>query len=92
MNTYTKGTLPNEERAYFEKMNPKHRCTGETLTEIMTDIYGLETSTTYVVMEGSFTAYGMCRDCGNHYIIARYSRYDRIDKNTLEIEFDVDDN
>lgn len=91
MYKYEKGTLPKEEIAWFEKMNPKHKCTGETLSEVVTETNGLERGTTYVVMKGNFTAYGMCRDCGDHYIIARWSRYDKVDKETLEITFDVED-
>lgn len=45
----------------------------------------------YVVFRGSWTRYDSIRDCGDHYIWARYSRYDRIDKETLEITRDVED-
>lgn len=38
-----------------------------------------------------FTPYGVARDCGNHYIIARYTRYDSVDKKTLEVTKDVED-
>ena len=31
------------------------------------------------------------RDCGDHYIIARYDRYDRIDKGTFAMTKDVED-
>lgn len=46
---------------------------------------------TYIVFKGSWTRYDSIRDCGDHYIWARYSRYDRIDKATLEITKDVED-
>lgn len=39
----------------------------------------------------AFTPYGCARDCGDHYIIARYSGYDRVDKKTLEVTTDVED-
>ncbi|MCM1124594.1 MAG: hypothetical protein NC416_18620 [Eubacterium sp.] len=45
----------------------------------------------YRVVKGKFTPYGGIRDCGDHYIKANYSSYDRIDKKTLEIEKDVED-
>lgn len=45
----------------------------------------------YVVFKGSWTRYDTIRDCGDHYIWARYSRYDRIDKKTLEVTRDVED-
>lgn len=94
--TYTIGTIKNEDREWFEKMNDGFKCTGETLEEVfegrdddgrLADGGG----TTYVVFKGRFTAYGMCRDCGNHYIIARWSRYDRIEKGTFERTLDVED-
>ena len=91
MYKFERGTLPQEEREWFEQMNKGFKCTGETLAETFTDSFGLETGTTYAVMKGRFTAYGMCRDCGNHYIIARWARYDRIEKDTLEITYDVED-
>ncbi len=45
----------------------------------------------YVVFKGSWTRYDTIRDCGDHYIWARYSRYDRIDKETLQVTKDVED-
>ena len=89
MNTEEK----EKETEYFEKVNQGWKCTSELLNEEYIDekhnclTYGC----TYVVMTGSFTRYGMCRDCGDHYIIARYDRYDRIEKDTLNITFDVED-
>ena len=38
-----------------------------------------------------WTPYMTARDCGDHYIVARYDRYDRVDKKTLTITKDVDD-
>ncbi len=77
----------DDEIAWFTRMNPDHSMTGDTLTERFPDGSGH----TLVIFTGPYTAYGMCRDCGDHYIIARYSRYDRIDKDTLEITKDVED-
>lgn len=37
------------------------------------------------VVKGKFTPYMGIRDCGDHYIKANYSSYDRIEKGTLEI-------
>lgn len=39
----------------------------------------------------SCTPYDCARDCGKHYIIAKYDRYDRVDKDTLAVTKDVDD-
>lgn len=38
-----------------------------------------------------WTPFGTARDCGDHYIIARYSRFDRLDKKTMEVTRDVED-
>ncbi len=45
----------------------------------------------YRVVKGKFTPYGGIRDCGNHYIKANYSSYDRIDKKTLLVTRNVED-
>ena len=88
---YSTGILPKDEIELFTKLNKGWKVTGETLIEEFTDRTGRTYGTTYVVMTGKFTRYGMCRDCGDHYIIARYSRWDRIDKVTFKMSFDVDD-
>ena len=38
-----------------------------------------------------WTPYLCARDCGGHYIVARYDRYDKIDKRTFAITKDVED-
>ena len=38
-----------------------------------------------------WTPYGTARDCGDHYILARYASYDKIDKSTLAITKDIED-
>lgn len=86
MTTYKIGTLEAADRDWFERANKGWKTTGETLEERWED--GAQT---LVVFKGSFTRYGMCRDCGDHYIIARYSRYDRIDKDTFKVTKDVED-
>ncbi|MCD7866761.1 MAG: hypothetical protein LUG62_00845 [Clostridiales bacterium] len=79
--------LTAEDRALYDRMNQGMTPTGELLKETFPD----GSSQTLVVFRAKFTPYGYCRDCGDHYIIARHSRYDRIDKKTLEITSDVDD-
>lgn len=94
--TYETGTLEKGDKEWFEKVNRGYKCTGETLKE---DFKGYNEKgllvdgggATYAVMKGRFTRFGMCRDCGDHYIIARYSRYDRIDKGTFKRTIDVED-
>lgn len=94
--TYTHKVGTTDDTQYYETLNPGWKCTGETLEEHcetrdddghLVDGGGC----TYVVLTGPFTAWGMCRDCGDHYVIARWSRYDRIEKDTLKITFDVED-
>lgn len=90
--TYKTGKLENDDRGYYERLNPGYKCTGETLEERYEEVEGRDGGAcTYVVMKGRFTQYGMCRDCGDHYIIARWSRYDRIDKGTFKRTLDVED-
>ena len=63
-----------------------YHMTGETIT-----LGDDNQKTEYVVFKGSWTRSGTVRDCGDHYIHAGYSQYDRIDKETLEITKDVED-
>ena len=94
--TYTIGTLDNEYKEYFERVNPGYTCTGETLCigYETTDADGVTSkgSTTYAIMRGPITRYQMVRDCGDHYIHAVWSGYVRIDKGSLKVTRDVDDN
>lgn len=93
--TYQVGTLDKDEAEFFERHNPGFECTGETLEEMYEEENGRDGGgTTYAVMRATkqrWTPYGMCRDCGDHYIIARWSRYDRIDKGTFNRTLDVED-
>lgn len=86
MKALAKGTieLSTENKKYFNCNGMK--MTGETLT-----LGNKNDNCTYVVFTGKRTPYGYVRDCGDHYIKAQYSRYDSIDKETLEITRDVED-
>lgn len=90
MYRYEKGTIEMSanNKEWYESRG--WRMTGETLKEICTN-NGLESCKEYVVMKGGWTRTYSARDCGDHYIIARYSRYDRVEKDTLEITYDVED-
>ena len=94
--TYTTGTINKADRAWYDVDNNGFKCTGETLTERYEETTEREAgATTYVVMRATgqkWTPYQMCRDCGDHYIIAKHSYYVRIDKGTLKRTVDVDDN
>ena len=73
-----------ENKKWYDRKG--YHMTGETLT------MGDENrTTTYVVFKGSWTRYDTVRDCGDHYIYAGYSQHYRIDKDTLEITEDVED-
>ena len=63
-----------------------YKMTGETLT-----LGDENQNCTYVVFKGRYTRYDTVRDCGDHYIKAQYSRFDRIDKGSLLITCDVED-
>lgn len=82
--------LSKENREWYERKD--YKMTGETIT-LSFDYYGTgnPVHTTYVVFTGNHTRYDSVRDCGNHYIYAGYSSYYRIDKNSLEITADVED-
>ena len=41
--------------------------------------------------EESITPSGCARDCGDHYIVAHYGSYTRVDKRTLTVTKDVED-
>lgn len=90
--TYRIGELEQSDVEFFERVNPGYKCTGETLEERYEEESGRDGGgTTYAVMKGRFTPYGMCRDCGDHYIIAKWDKYIRIDKGTLKKTVDVED-
>ena len=73
-----------ENKKWYDRKG--YHMTGKTLK------LGDENSnTTYVVFKGSWTRSGTVRDCGDHFIYAGYSAYYRIDKDTLEVTYDVED-
>lgn len=45
----------------------------------------------YIVVKGRYTPSLCSRDCGDYFIVARYDRYDRVDKETFKITKDVED-
>lgn len=84
--------LPPNEIEYFtaawSRYEPPIMPTGEVIEVSSTSD---PTIINKVVAYGSFTPYGFIRDCGDHYIIALYSRYDRISKDLQTITEDVED-
>ena len=82
-----------EHRKMFELVKG-FKMTGETLlieVNPYESVGGLPTKTNYVVFTGKYTPYETVRDCGDHYILAGYSSYTRIDKNGLKVTFNVED-
>ena len=81
-----KKVFTEEEKKFYSRKG--YKPTGEVF--YMGDEFGVEI-TGYVVFKGAWTRTGTVRDCGDHYIYAGYSKYYRIDKDTLEIIADVED-
>lgn len=77
-----------EDREYYQQFYSKHKVTGDLLQEWRgaSEMIG-----DHIVVKGRWTPSGCARDCGDHYILARYSRYDRIDKDTMSVTEDVED-
>lgn len=87
MKVYAVGTIDKstENMAFYNRKG--YKMTGETISID----YDFGESVTYVIFKGSWTRHQSVRDCGDHYIIACGSRYDRIDKTTWKIDRDVED-
>lgn len=81
--------LPDEFAAFTRTLSaykPSIAPTGEVIEES-----GNNSSISRVVVAGLWTPYGFMRDCGDHYIIARYSRYDRVSKDLQTVTEDTED-
>lgn len=78
--------ITEEDKNYFQQFYSKHNVVGLLEEES-------ETRIIVKMKQGckGWTPTGCARDCGDHYIIARYSRYDRVDKKTLQVTKDVED-
>lgn len=79
-----KNALSPEQIASYREMNEGHEPTGDLLVENHSTGQIVK-----VIFKGKFTH--SVRDCGDHYIIARFSRFDRLEKDTLELIEDVED-
>lgn len=90
MKRFTLGTIEKTEENKNFYNRKGYTMTGETITETVNGIAG-EESTTYIIFKGSWTRSFSVRDCGDHFIIARYSRYDRINKSDFSLIVDVED-
>ena len=88
MSKFSVGTIEKTEDNIKWFNREGYEMTGETLLEERED----GTCTNWVVFKGTWTRYQSVRDCGDHYILARYASYDRVDKGTLKLTRDVEDN
>ena len=79
--------LSEENKKWYNRKG--YTMTGETLTQRC--LVGFKEEITYVVFKGKYTRYGTCRDCGDHYIIAWYSQFVRVDKGTLLVTYYSED-
>lgn len=83
--------ITEADRKWYTRNNPGFTATRETVRVRFGNRYGGIVATTYVVFKGEWTPYGMCRDCGDHWIIALWSSYLRIEKGSLKITHDAED-
>lgn len=79
--------ISKEDKDFFQKCYKNHNVVGlmeeETITRVI-----LKAKNRW----GNWTPHGTARDCGNYYIIAKYSTYLKVDKKTLQIlDDDADD-
>ena len=95
-------TLNTEDATYFQQFYTKHTVVGYMKVYHDSSEFveaGIPANQRYsgnviVKMKPGYrgwTPYGCVRDCGDHYIKANYSSYDRIEKGTFVITKDVDD-
>lgn len=82
--------VSEDDMRWFSAQHPHHNVVG-----FMRETYSGGGSTRVILKmkpgHKGWTPSGTARDCGDHYIVARYSQYDRVDKKTLTITRDVDD-
>lgn len=79
--------IDDTDKAYFQRFYKNHNIIGlleeDTITRVIVKAKN---------RAGCWTPFGTARDCGKYYIIAKYSRYVKIDKETLQIlDDDADD-
>lgn len=81
------GIIPTtpENKEFYNRAD--YKMTGKTLTIE----YENGNTVSYIVFTGKFTRYGSIRECNDHYILAGYSSYYRIEKDSFVITSDVED-
>ena len=87
MTVYIKGEpLAAREMNYYGACYKGLTPTGETIHKVSD-----RESSAKVVFNGSWTPFGVIRDCGDHYIEALYSSYRWISKDLKHTREDVED-
>jgi hypothetical protein len=79
-------SISEEDKKFYQNFYKEHTVIGLMEEETVTRII--------VRMKRGFkgwTPSGCARDCGDHYIVARYCQYDRVDKDTMNVTKDVED-
>lgn len=79
--------ISKESKDYFQRFYKGHTVIGLMEEEGIGDRVIVRSKPGY----NGWTPYGTARDCGDHYIVANYSRYDRVEKKTLKVTEDVED-
>lgn len=77
-----KNALTVTEAMWYQKHYPKHTVTRDLLEE---------NGNTRIIVKGSWTPTGCARELHDCYIIAKYSRYDKLHKKSGNIIKDVED-
>lgn len=86
--------LTKEEHDYFQSFYTKHKVVGYLMYELDTPSGPLPVGHVIVKMKKGYkgwTPYGTARDCGKYYILSTYGGFEKLDKKTLSIEYDVED-
>lgn len=81
--------LDAEKTAYFQQFYTQHTVIGYLLEEDPDSVVDGRVVLKMKPGYSGWTPTGCARDCGDHYIIARYSSYDSVDKATMRVTKDV---
>ena len=77
--TVIENGLTDEEREQFQKYYSDHTVTKDLLQiDSISDNGNSGQMIRVIIVKGTWTPSGCARDCGDHYIKANYSRYDKL--------------
>lgn len=86
--TIYKNCLSDAEAEHYERMNPGWQVVNR---DILCFVTNDGVSRDYVIFSGPWTRTEMCRDCGDHYIIALHQGFIRVSKGNLRISLSATD-